>query len=60
MKNKPEVIKYWIDSVNEDGWNLTKWEENFMDSISEQFELRGTLSDRQEEILERIYTEKVK
>lgn len=60
MKNKPDVVKQWIDSINEEGWNLTKWEENFIASISEYFERTGTLSARQEEILERIYTEKVK
>ena len=38
--------------------NLSKWEEGFMDSITEQLEWRGSISDRKEEILERIYVEK--
>jgi hypothetical protein len=37
---------------------LTKWEENFLGSCEEQFKARGTLSDRQYEILDRIYAAK--
>lgn len=58
MTHKPEVIKSWIEHVNNEGRNLTKWELDFMESITEQFEERNSLSDRQEEILERIYTDK--
>lgn len=60
MKVNPEVIRQWINDVINDGWNLTKWEENFIASIDEQFARSGSLSERQTEILERIYTEKVK
>ena len=35
--------------------NLTKWEEDFIASVDEQFGNRGNLSDRQCEILEKIY-----
>jgi hypothetical protein len=38
--------------------NLTKWEEDFVASINEQFTKWNKLSDRQFEILEKIYTEK--
>jgi len=38
--------------------DLTEWEENFLESISDQFDKRGTLSDKQFEILDRIYAEK--
>lgn len=37
---------------------LTTWEAQFIESLSDQFHHRGMLSDRQIEILERIYTEK--
>lgn len=37
---------------------LTKWEEQFLESIADQFEHSHTLSDRQFEILDRIYAEK--
>ena len=47
-----------IDEVNMHGVNLTKWEKDFMESITEQFAGRKSISDKQEEILERIYAEK--
>jgi hypothetical protein len=37
---------------------LTRWEENFLESVGETFERTASLTDRQVEILERIYTEK--
>lgn len=37
---------------------LTTWEQDFIISITDQFNMRGTLSDKQFNILERIYTEK--
>lgn len=55
MIANPEVIKAYIDQVNNEGRNLTKWEEDFMESITEQFELENWISNKQEEILERIY-----
>lgn len=58
MTKDPQVIEEWITHVNEHGLNLTKWEEDFMDSITEQFTNWNKISDKQEEILERIYTEK--
>ena len=58
MKNPPEVIRHWIDEVNTHGVNLSDWETNFMESITDQFERRNSLSDKQEEILERIYADK--
>ena len=38
--------------------DLTKWEENFLESVSDQFQRTRDLSDRQLEVLDRIYTEK--
>jgi hypothetical protein len=37
---------------------LTTWEESFVESVTDQWERRHWLSDRQLEILERIYAEK--
>lgn len=37
---------------------LTPWEQEFIESVSDQFTRRGSLSDKQFTILERIYTEK--
>jgi hypothetical protein len=34
---------------------FTKWEEDFIDSVSNHYELRGDLSEKQEETLEKIW-----
>jgi len=53
-----DVLQHFITTVNEEGINLNKWELDFMESITDQFELSGRLSPKQAEILERIYSEK--
>ena len=58
MTQEPEIIQSWIDYINDNRINLTKWEEDFMESITDQFAVRNSLSDKQEEILERIYVNK--
>ena len=60
MKHTPEVITQWLDAIHETGRRLTKWEQDFVKSINEQFIDRNSISDRQEEILERIYAEKTR
>jgi len=47
-----------LTSLESPSRELTKWEEDFIASLSEQLQRRGDLSDRQIEILDRIYTEK--
>lgn len=59
MTNDPTVIEHWINEINNNGINLSKWETDFMESITEQFEKYKRISDKQEEIIERIYTDKV-
>jgi hypothetical protein len=58
MTKDPEVIERWITLVNEEGRGLNKWEQDFMESITDRFERSRFITDRQEEILERIYSEK--
>lgn len=62
MSNRPsnDSIQQWIHTVNDFGRHLTDWEVNFMESITYQFELSGSLSEGQIEILERIYAEKTR
>lgn len=48
-------IREVIESCESEIENLTKWEQSFVESISDQYERSGRLSDRQLEILERIY-----
>jgi len=56
---KEKLYHSWIDAcINEHKKRLSKWEEEFLESISDQLDRSGTLSERQAEILERIYAEK--
>ena len=55
---KQILIDQMLQALESPSKELTKWEENFLESISEQYQTRGTLSDRQVEVLDRIYTEK--
>ena len=58
LNKENERVSQWIEDVNEGGRNLSAWELGFMESITEQFEKREWLSEKQIEILERIYAEK--
>ncbi len=58
MTKPKQVIAEWIDRINNEGRGLNDWEEHFMESVTGQFVGYGSISDRQEEILERIYAEK--
>src|SRR5579864_2878430 len=54
MKQSKETIAEWIRMVNEEASKpLTIRELGFMESITDQFERNGSVSDKQEEILER-------
>jgi len=59
MTKDAQVIEDWINRINEEGVNLSKWEISFMESVTDQFQRRKWISDKQEDIIERIYTEKV-
>lgn len=58
MTKDPSIIQDWFNQIENNWYKLTKWEESFVESVQEQFQRRGSISDRQEEILERIYAEK--
>lgn len=59
MRHKKEVIRDWIERCMDEARGLNAWEVQFLESISEQFDLRGSLSEAQEDKLEQIYVEKV-
>jgi hypothetical protein len=59
MRQNRETLISWIKSVNDEGRKLTDWELHFMETITDHTDNGGNLSEKQEEILERIYTEKV-
>lgn len=53
------LLQSWIDAIVEEASDkLSSWETEFIDSIQAQLLKRGQLSQKQEEILERIYAEK--
>ena len=56
-----EVYQSWVDAIyDEASDNLTTWETNFVESIGGRLAFGNNLTERQAEILERIYTEKTK
>lgn len=52
------LIEHMLSALDTPSRELTEWEETFLESVREQFEQRWRLSERQAEILERIYAEK--
>ena len=56
--DKKTLIETMLNALETPSRELTKWEENFLESIADQYQKRGSLSDRQIEILDRIYSEK--
>lgn len=54
----PEIIQHFLDELQRPARELTEWEENFIESITDQFNRKRDLSDKQFKILERIYAEK--
>ena len=52
------LISYMLHELETPLRKLTDWELNFLESISDQFIQKGDLSDKQFEILEKIYAEK--
>lgn len=54
---RKQIIQRMLDGLDDINAvsQFNKWEPDFIGSIIEQFEKKGDLSDRQCEILERIY-----
>jgi hypothetical protein len=52
------LITHMLSSLEAPYKELSKWEEDFLVSVTDQWETRQSLSDKQVEILERIYAEK--
>lgn len=52
------MIQHMISELTDPSKPLTQWEKNFHESVSDQFSRGRTLSEKQFEILERIYAEK--
>jgi len=58
QKSTEEIIDGMFKKLEFPNEELTEWEENFLESIKEQWEKKRALSVKQREILERIYNEK--
>lgn len=58
--SKHDDWRHWLEVVETEGTNLSKWESDFIADLREKFDKYSVvyLSDRQAEILERIYAEK--
>lgn len=48
-----EAISYILNNIDDS--RLTKWEEDFVSSVSDQWDRRRALSERQKEVLGRIW-----
>ena len=57
-EERDKLIDHMFSSLDSPSKELTKWEEDFLASIYEQWEARRWLSEKQYEILDRIYAEK--
>ena len=58
MRETNASIDQMIEALHTPSRELTKWEENFLASIEEQYQKNKKLSERQVEILDKIYAEK--
>jgi len=56
LKKQQERVEWVVEGLDDD--RLTVWEAGFMESVQKQSENGRFLSDRQMEIIERIYKEK--
>ena len=57
-RKEEQRLQGWLDALQEPYKPLTKWEQGFVDSLQEQLFSQGWLSDRQKEVLERLYAQK--
>lgn len=54
-----EVHVGWVETILNEGINLTEWEQNFVNDLHERFEHNMRLTSRKQEvILERIYADR--
>lgn len=55
-KETTELHKYWVKTIQTEGLSLlSEWEEKFFNDIEIIIHNGWSISDRQEEVLERIY-----
>ena len=55
LNERRKMIQYMLEDLNKKHDEMTQWESDFIDSISDQFEDKRNLSDRQCAILESLF-----
>lgn len=56
--NTEAILRDWIKECKACHLDMTDWENDFIDSVDKALDLFGSLTRKQEEILEKIYSEK--
>jgi len=56
--NTREMVEHMLKELERPKGMITRWELDFLHSVKDQFDRRGSLSDRQFTVLERIYAER--
>lgn len=51
----PHVVYQYLRDLIEPSQPLTDWEDEFVESVSQQFENTGLISQKQFDVLERIH-----
>ena len=54
-EEKRKQIEFVLEHCTDNWQRLTEWEQGFVESVADQFNRRGTISEKQEDVLERIY-----
>lgn len=57
-KEKEKLHRWWIETIQNEGRYITKYEEDFVQSMEDWLDEGRNLTERQAEILEKIYVEK--
>jgi len=59
MINETDILhNHWIEIIETEGKNLSKWEQDFIQSLRDRIDTGRSLSEKQAAILERIYADK--
>jgi CO dehydrogenase/acetyl-CoA synthase beta subunit len=58
MSDKKQLVERMLESLERPVKELTKWELGFVESLTEQWTTKEWISDRQMEILEKIYADR--
>lgn len=56
--NNAAMIEHMLKELEQPKDMLSRWELDFLHSVKDQFDRRGSLSDRQFTVLEKIYAER--